>query len=326
MCGCGSIGSRIVSKLLQFNPKRVRVFDHNESGQFHLQQKMNNHPALRLLLGDTRDQNRLKKAMENVDIVFHTAALKHVPLCEYNPFEAVNTNIIGTQNVIEAARECNVDACIAISTDKAVNPINTMGATKLLSEKLIINGEMGDSKTKFSCVRFGNVFNSDGSVMQIFNKQIKEGGPVTLTSNEMTRFCMSINEATDLVIKVAMITEGREIFILKMPSLRILDLAEVMIEELAPKYGHNPKNIKLDYINIRPGEKIAEELLTADEEKYAKETEDMLILKPKMNVPQYVETIDPSYKNKEKEILRSDSGVLLSKEQIRKYLKEEEII
>ena len=185
--GCGSIGSEIVKQLLKYNPRLIRVFDNNESSQFHLHQELEEHENVRYLIGDIRDKGRLKLALRGVDIVFHAAALKHVPLCEYNPYEAVASNVIGTQNLIEAAREQGVHTFIGISTDKVVNPINTMGATKLLAEKLIINGALGDYetkyhyRTKFSCVRFGNVLNSNGSVIPIFKRQIAKGGPVTLT-------------------------------------------------------------------------------------------------------------------------------------------------
>ena len=197
--GCGSIGSEIVRQLLKYKPKRIKILDNNESGHFNLRQKIPS-SITRHLVGDIRDRDRIKKAMKGVDIVFHAAALKHVPICEYNPFEAVSTNVIGTQNMVDMAREEGVDKFLAISTDKAVNPINTMGATKLLSEKLVTI-TYGEYKTKFSCVRFGNVLNSNGSVIPIFRDQIAKGGPVSITSEDMTRFFMSIDEAVNLVLK-----------------------------------------------------------------------------------------------------------------------------
>lgn len=292
--GCGSIGSEIVSQLLEHNPKRIRVFDHNESGLFHLQERLELEKkekagVVRYLIGDIRDKERVRKAFKDAEIVFHAAALKHVPLCEYNPFEAVATNILGTENVIEAARMENVKNFVSISTDKAVNPINTMGATKLLGEKLTVTAPLGDYITKFSCVRFGNVLNSDGSVIPIFKQQIARGGPVTITSKDMTRFFMSIDEAVNLVLTAAKIMERREIFVLKMDSVRIVDLAEVMIEELAPKYGYEPKNIKIEEIGIRPGEKLYESLLTEEEIPHVKETENMYVLKPGISTPAYIE-------------------------------------
>lgn len=292
--GCGSIGSEIVGQLLEYNPEKVRVFDHNESGLFHLQERLEFEKkekanVVRYLIGDVRDKTRVKRALKGVDIVFHAAALKHVPLCEYNPFEAVSTNVIGTENLIDAARQENVEKFISISTDKAVNPINTMGATKLLSEKLTITAPLGDYKTKFSVVRFGNVLNSDGSVIPIFRRQISRGGPVTITSKEMTRFFMSISDAVNLVLRAAKIMRGREIFILKMDSVRIIDLAEVMIEELAPRYGYKPEDISIKEIGIRPGEKLYELLLSEEEIPHAVEKEGMYILMPGISTPGYIE-------------------------------------
>ncbi|KAF5432930.1 NDP-sugar epimerase [Candidatus Methanophagaceae archaeon] len=284
--GCGSIGSKLVEQLLRYDIKRVKVLDHNESGLFHLQERLKEHEKTRTLIGDIRDEERLKWAMQDVDIVFHAAALKHVPLCEYNPFEAVSTNVSGTQNLINVARAENVDKFIAISTDKAVNPINTMGATKLLSEKLVLNAPLGDVKTVFSCVRFGNVLNTDGSVIPIFEKQIKTGEPVTVTSKEMIRFFMSIKAAVDLILKAAQKASGREIFILKMDAMRIVDLAEVMIEEFAPKYGND--DVEIEIIGIRPGEKIYELLMSEEEAQYAEDWGDMFVLKPGRFTPHYV--------------------------------------
>ncbi|CEG12902.1 conserved hypothetical protein [groundwater metagenome] len=322
--GCGSIGSEIVSQLLNYNPKRIRVFDHNESGLFHLQQRLEYEKkekasVVRYLIGDVRDKERVRKALKDAEIIFHAAALKHVPLCEYNPFEAVATNIMGTENVIEAARLENVKKFVSISTDKAVNPINTMGATKLLSEKLTITALLGDYRTVFSCVRFGNVLNSDGSVIPIFRKQIERGGPVTITSKNMTRFFMSMSEAVNLLLKAAKIMEGREIFILKMDSVRIIDLAEVMIEELAPRYGYTPKDIKIKEIGIRPGEKLYESLLTEEEIPHTKETEDMYILKLGISTPGHVER---DYVSKDIKIQEysSKNTKILNKEEIKEKL------
>src|SRR3989344_4252764 len=213
--GCGSIGSEIVKQLLKYNPKKIRVMDNNESNLFYLGQELNT-DKVRLLIGDVRDRNRVYRAMKGVDIVFHAAALKHVPLCEYNPFEAVSTNVVGTENMISAAIDNGVEKFIGISTDKAVNPINTMGATKLLSEKIIIDTSLSEMRTKFCCVRFGNVLDSVGSVIPIFKKQIKNKGPLTITDKNMTRFFMTMPDAINLVLKASEITEGGEIFILKM--------------------------------------------------------------------------------------------------------------
>lgn len=279
--GVGSIGSEIVKNLLRYNPKSVRVFDNNETGLFDLDQVLHS-KKIRLLAGDVRDSRRLKRAMEGVDIVFHAAALKHVPLCEHNPFEAVQTNVIGTQNVIDACLEAGVSKMVNISTDKAVNSPNVMGATKLLAERLVAatHHYKGKSRTVFSSVRFGNVLNSRGSVVPLFQRQIKNGGPITITNPDMVRFIMSIPKAVELVLKSAEITKGGEIFILKMPLVRLGDFAEAMIEEIAPIYGYDPKKIKIKIIGERTGEKFYEELITENESKNACETKDMFAILP----------------------------------------------
>lgn len=277
--GTGSIGREIVKKLLEFEPTTVRVLDNNETALFDLEQELNDN-RIRTLIGDIRDPERLKMAFDSVDIIFHAAALKHVSLCEYNPFDAVKTNVLGTQNVLNSALEANAEKVIVISTDKAVNPINVMGATKLLSERLTIsaNNYAGNKKTIFSCVRFGNVIDSRGSVVPIFKKQIKNGGPVTITDPEMTRFVMGIPEAVELILKAGKLAKGKEIFILKMPALNIIDLAEVMIEEFASNYNHKVEDIKIKIIGKRNGEKMYEELMTEDELNYALEYEELFIL------------------------------------------------
>ena len=276
--GCGSIGSEIVKQLLKYNPKKIRVMDNNESNLFYLGQELNT-DKVRLLIGDVRDRNRVYRAMKGVDIVFHAAALKHVPLCEYNPFEAVSTNVIGTENLISAAIDSNVEKFIGISTDKAVNPINTMGATKLLSEKIIIDTALSQIDTKFCCVRFGNVLDSVGSVIPLFKEQIKKGGPVTITDENMTRYFMTKPDAVALILKATKHTKGGEIFILKMNALKIVDLAKALIEELGPRHGYRPENIKIEYTEKRQGEKIHESLMTEEESEYASDISDMYVLK-----------------------------------------------
>ena len=315
--GTGSIGSEIVRMLLQYEPRAVRVFSNDENGLFTLEQELQSSPNIRFLVGDIKDKERLQRAVEGIALVFHSAALKHVPLCEYNPFEAIKTNVLGTQNIIEVAMEEEVEKLITISTDKAVNPVNVMGATKLLAERLTVSANYyrGARRTAFSCVRFGNVLDSRGSVVPLFQTQIEKGGPVTLTDPDMTRFVMSIRRAVDLVFKAAEIAQGGEIFIFKMPALRIGDLAEAMVEELAPQYGYNPESIKVEISGKRAGEKVYEELLTSDEAINASETEDMFI-------------ITPAVKNQEskrisaKEYRSDQDGILLAKEEIKEILRE----
>src|SRR4030042_835053 len=323
--GCGSIGTEIVRQLLKYEPARVRVFDHSEADHFRLNQEIKS-DKIRNLIGDIRDKSRVMRAMENVDIVFHAAALKHVPFCEYNPFEAVSTNVVGTQNLVEAAIDRGVKIFVAISTDKAVNPINTLGAPKLLREKLVTNAPSGFSPCKFCCVRFGNVLNSVGSVMPIFRKQIADGGPVTITSKEMTRFFMSMEDAVKLVLKTVEVAENGATYILKMKALKITDLAEVMIEELAPKCGRDPKKIKLENIGVRPGEKIHEALMTEEEAGYMVEKEDMLIMYNSILACYGKGKVPENERVKDHKDYNSRNVPLLKKEEIRKLLYEKKII
>jgi FlaA1/EpsC-like NDP-sugar epimerase len=281
--GVGSIGRELVRRLVGMDPAIVRVFDNNETGLFDLDRELRS-DRIRTLIGDVRDRERLVMAFDGIDTVFHAAALKHVPLCEYNPFDAVKTNVIGTQNVLDAALIAGVDRVINVSTDKAVSPTNVMGATKLLAERLTISANYykGEKKTAFSSVRFGNVLNSRGSVIPIFRQQIQDGGPLTITHREMTRFFMDIPSAADLIIRAAQLAKGREIFILKMPAIKIMDLAKVMIQELAGPSGHRPKDIRIRIIGKRDGEKLHEELMTDDEAERAWESDDMFMILPRV--------------------------------------------
>lgn len=319
--GAGSIGSEIVKKLLEYEPKVVRVFDNNETGLFELQQELQKE-NLRMFVGDIKDKERCRRAIEDVDIVFHSAALKHVPLCEYNPFEAVKANVIGTQNIIDAAIDEEVEKFLTISTDKAVNPANVMGATKLLAERLTVSANFykGKRKSVFSCVRFGNVLGSRGSVVPIFRKQIEAGGPVTLTSPNMTRFVMSISEAVTFILRAAEMAQGGEVFILKMPAIKIIDLAEVMIQELASKNGYDPKNIELKIIGNRAGEKLYEELLTEDETIITYEKNEALIMTSRLA------TQDNEHLEKILQRYTSNDARLLTKAEIKRLLMEAKLI
>ena len=262
--GTGSIGSEIVRQVLKQNPNNLRILSRDDTKQHKLQMELGSQSEtlysqgpLRFLIGDIRERNRLKKAMENIDIVFHAAALKHVHLSEYNPFEAVKTNIIGTQNVVDAALDAGVEKVIVISTDKAANPLGVMGATKLVSEKLVSCAfyHKGAKKTKFAAVRFGNVMGSRGSVIDLFKNQITCGQAVTITSDKMTRFMMSIPQAVNLVLEATDEMCGSEVFILKMPTLKIKDLAEVIIKETCTKLNKNPAEVKIEHIVNILGEK-----------------------------------------------------------------------
>jgi len=312
--GTGSIGRELVRQLLKYEPEVVRIFSRNENNQFFFQRELGERRDVRFLIGDVRDKERLMRACDYIDIIFHAAALKHVPFCEYNPFEAVKTNVIGTQNIIEVAMEQDVERVIAINTDKSVSPINTMGATKLLSEKLITaaNKYKGRRRTIFATVRFGNVVGSSGSVLPLFVEQIKQGGPVTITDPEMARFVMTIPEAVNLVLKAAAKAQGGEIFILKMPALKIVDLANALREELLDgKSG----DVEIKFVGRRPGEKIEEELLTAEERPYTREEDDMFIFDP------FGDVIDS-----ERKAFATDNIKLMSKDEIKTYLRENDLI
>lgn len=318
--GAGSIGKALVHALLRYNPKRIRVLDQNETAQFYLQQDLRNYNNIRYFIGDIRDKEKVMYATKGVDIIIHCAALKHVPSCEYNPSEVINTNVVGLNNVINAAKEHEVDRFIYISTDKAVNPENIMGVSKLLGEKITINANMGITKTKFAAVRFGNVINSNGSVIPLFKKQIRENKPITITHPEMTRFFMTIKEAVRLILKITEETKGRETYILKMRALRIIDLAEVLALRLTNKRP------KIEVIGIRPGEKLYEMLLTEEEAKRAQETEDILILKQLLWTPHYISKEIKPKKRIEPEKYDSRKANFLSKEDIIKLLASEKII
>ncbi|NPE07414.1 MAG: SDR family NAD(P)-dependent oxidoreductase [Asgard group archaeon] len=282
--GTGSVGAVIVQRLLKYNPKVIRVFCNDENAIFQLKEKLKHKRNLRYLLGDIRDKERLTRAMEDIEIIYHAAALKHVPLCEYNPFEAVKTNVLGTQNLIDGALLTGVKKVINISTDKAVNPVNTMGATKLLAEKLITdaNNYRGLKDITFSSVRFGNVLYSRGSVVEIFERNIKEGKPINITDPKMTRFMMSLPDATDLIFQATIMAKGFEIFILKMPIVRTGDLADAVIDDYTQRYKIDKKTVKKEIIGARLGEKMFEELMTEIEAEKAFETEKMFIVFPKV--------------------------------------------
>lgn len=288
--GCGSIGSELVDQVLARDPGVVRVFDNNERALFELK-KRHTDDRLRFLLGDIRDRERLAMALENVDVVFHSAALKHVELTEYNPFEAVQTNVQGTQNLIRMALEEEVESVVAVSTDKASNPVSVMGATKLLSERLVIaaNSYKGRRDTRFGAVRFGNVLGSSGSVVPIFMDQICSGGPVTVTDPEMTRFIMPISDAADLVLEAHDQMTSGEVFVLKMPALQVGTLAEAMIERFARDYGYEPDSIDIEIIGPRAAERTHEKLISAEESVNTRELDDMYAILPQIDVPGYDE-------------------------------------
>tara|TARA_R110002049_G_scaffold40732_12_gene123687 strand:+ start:356 stop:1408 length:1053 start_codon:yes stop_codon:yes gene_type:complete len=265
---CGTIGTKLIEHLVEhYEVGSLVGMDNNESELFFLDQRYQNRPNLNFFLGDIRDLSKLTGQFAGADVVFHAAAFKHVILCERSPFDAVRTNILAVQNVIDAAIACKVETVIFTSSDKAVNPTSVMGTSKLMGERLITaaNSNHHGEGPNFASTRFGNVLGSRGSVIPIFREQIRKGGPITLTDPEMTRFIMSVEEATRLVIDSAQIVCGGEVFVTKMPVVRIRDLAEVMIRDLAPVYGHAPESIAINVVGSKPGEKLYEELMSDEE-------------------------------------------------------------
>ena len=254
--GTGSWGKELVKQLLEKeHPKEIRIYSRGEQEQVKMKREFQN-KSLSFYIGNIRDKNRLMLALINTDYVFHLAALKHVPVCEENPWEAVKTNIIGTQNLIECSLENNVKKVIYISTDKAVDPLNLYGVTKAASEKLIIAANLKRVMTDFVCIRGGNVTGTKGSVIPLFKEQIQRLNEITLTDKTMTRFFMNLNNAIKLVLKAAKDSIGGEIFVMKTSALKIIDLADIMIKKLGNK------NTKINTIGIRPGEKLFEILIS----------------------------------------------------------------
>lgn len=276
--GLGSIGSEIVRGLLKFNPNKVVVIDNRETEMFY-SKMYSPSQIIKYEVADVKDYDSIEHVFRNIDIVFHCAAMKHVPICEDVPLEAIATNVIGTKNVIDACIKNNVDKMILISTDKAANPINVMGATKLLAEKTVvaIATKKRDIKTKFGIVRFGNVLYSRGSVLEIWNRQLLEGNPINLTDGEMTRFFMSIPECVNLIFTCTEFAEDGELFILKMPSVKMEDFAKAYLQIK----GFPEDRIKIT--GIRKGEKMHEQLLVGDGSSKILENEKFFI-----NFPQHV--------------------------------------
>lgn len=259
--GTGSWGYELIKQLLIQTPKEIRIFSRNESNQFTMKQEFDNNSKLKFIIGDIKEKDTLDSACTDVDYVFHLAALKHVPVCEDQPIEALKTNVFGTQNIIDVAIQNKVRKVIYISTDKASNPSNFYGLTKALGERLIIHANTLNTETKFVCIRGGNVLGTNGSVIHVFKRQIREKGVIGITDPNMTRFFLSIEDAIKLVFKATFESVGGEIFVMKMPSCRIIDLAMVLIE------ASNKKNVDIEILGKRPGEKVHELLLSPFESK-----------------------------------------------------------
>lgn len=269
--GTGSFGKKFVSAMLnRYHPAKIIIYSRDELKQYEMQMQGFNHPSLRFFIGDIRDLERMKRAFQGVDIVIHAAALKQVPACEYNPFEAVKTNILGTQNVIDAALDCGVKKVMAISTDKAVNPVNLYGVTKLAAEKLVIqsNAYAGGRETRLSCVRYGNVIGSRGSVVPVFLHQ-RKSGELHITDERMTRFWISLDQGIQFVADCTEQMHGGEVFVPKIPSMSVKDLAAAIAPEA-----------KVVVSGIRPGEKLHEMLISEDEARNTVEFDRMFVVQP----------------------------------------------
>jgi UDP-N-acetylglucosamine 4,6-dehydratase len=271
--GTGSFGKKFINVMLRkYQPRKLIIFSRDELKQHEMRQIFpdTSGSPLRYFLGDVRDRERLYRAFDGVDIVIHTAALKQVPACEYNPFESVQTNIIGAKNVIDAAIDRGVKKVITISSDKAVNPINLYGATKLCAEKLFVQGNSysGENGSRFSCARYGNVVGSRGSVVPVFLEQRKTGR-ITVTDPRMTRFWITLEQGVEFVIKCTELMQGGEICVPKIPSMKVMDLAKAVAS-----------GCEVEYMGIRPGEKLHEVLVSEDEAHHTVEIDDMYIIQP----------------------------------------------
>jgi len=282
---CGTVGSELIRQLLtepNYKPAQVVGIDSNESELFFLDQRYLSDDRANFFVADIRERDDLIQKMQGIDIVFHCAALKHVILNERSPEQAVLTNILGVQNVIAAAQACNVEKVIFTSSDKAVNPTNVMGTSKLMGERLMTaaNSSKRVGGPVFASTRFGNVLGSNGSVFSIFHNQIAKGGPLTLTDLNMSRFVMSVSESVSLLVESAMRAMGGEVFVTKMPVVRIEDLARAMIKELAPLYGHTADAIEIIEIGAKPGEKLYEELMSEEETRRSLELRNYFVVLP----------------------------------------------
>lgn len=288
--GAGTIGSALVNELVKFKPKRIRVLDINENSQYSLKTSLND-KKVRYIIGDIRDKQRVDLATKGVDIVFHCGALKHVPSCEYNPIETVLTNVIGLNNVIHSSKENKVKRFVYISTDKAVYPKNIMGVSKLLGEMFVNNACIGETKTIFSTVRFGNILNSNGSVVPLWRKQMLKR-EIEITNPNMTRFFITIKQAVNLILNVGCCGRDGETYIFKMRSVKLEDLANAVIGD---------DFIKKKIIGLRPGEKMFELLMTEEEAKYVEERKNVFVFQRQLITPHYTKLNKPKEPiNKEK--------------------------
>ncbi len=314
--GTGSLGKALTKKLLGEGVETIRIFSRNERQQIEMESQFDDN-RLRFLLGDVRDYDRLLRAVEDIDIVYHAAALKHVPIIEYNPFEAIKTNVIGSQNVINACLEENVEKVICVGTDKAVSPLNTYGATKLLMEKLFVTAsnylKKERHRTKFIALRYGNVLGSSGSVIPKFIEQIKKKQKITITDPIMTRFSITMDEALDFILKATERGNGSEIFIPKLKAYTINNVKEALFELL--------ENTGDEIIGVRVGEKMNEVLINQDEIKYSWDIDDMyMIINPSVKNPYKFDELENKKQIDAMKEYSSDTVEKMSKDEIKKVV------
>ena len=327
--GVGTVGRALLDKVLACSPREVRVLDNTETGLFMLADELRGRDEVNCFLGDVRDPVKLEAVLGGVDMIFHAAAFKHVVLSEYNPFEAVQTNILGVQNIIQQAIRAKVKRVIFTSSDKAANPTNVMGTSKLMGERLITAANIvsQDPNRVFSSTRFGNVLGSRGSVVPVFARQIAAGGPLTLTDPRMTRFIMTTDQAADLILRAAFLARGGEVFVSKMPATRIPDLARVMVEELAPAYGYDPAKLEIQEIGAKPGEKLYEELLTEDEAGHSLELNDLFVTVPAFRGLYRQQDYDfPGARTADRRPYTSAEAQCLDIDQLRRFVRDNKIL
>jgi len=326
----GTVGQELLRQVVTREPKEILGVDNNESELFFLADEFREVPNVNLMICDIRDKDRVRAITRGIDIILHAAALKHVILCEEAPWEPIRTNIDGTQHIIDAAIENKVDRVLFTSSDKAVNPTNVMGTSKLMGERLMTsaNSHKRGKGPVFACTRFGNVLGSRGSVIPIFQKQIQEGGPVTLTDPRMTRFIMTLRQAVKLVMDSVFLAKGGEVFVTKMPIVKIEMLAEVMIEILAPIHGYKPEDLETAIIGSKAGEKLYEELINEEETRRTVELPDYFVVIPAFK--SVYKNIDYDYPDmREMGVTKpytSAKGEAMGKQELKEYILEHDLL
>lgn len=318
--GTGSLGSALTRRLLNTDANTIRIYSRDELKQIEMQTKFVD-KRLRFLIGDIRDKERLSRALEDIDIVIHAAALKHVPIAEYNPFEAVKTNVYGAQNLIEACLDKNVETVLAIGTDKAVAPFNTYGATKLLMERIFVSANYykGNHNVRFLCVRYGNVLGSRGSVVPKFVQQIQNGEDITITDENMTRFNITMDQALDLIMRALKNGQGGEVFIPKLKAYRVGDIRDAIIELMKSK-------VKTKTISVRSGEKFHEALISHDEIRNTYENSDDYVILEQQNQDEYLKNNSKIKKTLLTDTYSSDSVDLYTKNELKNILLKQKLV